>query len=70
MTGIWLLCNYKDCKRLWKYKGKKKKMATCPDCIRKIKIKICKIKRVSTPSTKDSPQAKKSKNKTEGELNH
>lgn len=34
-----LKCKNKLCKKKWDYKGKARFYATCPDCLRKVKIK-------------------------------
>jgi len=34
-----LKCNNPKCKYEWEYKGKQKFYATCPRCLRKVKIK-------------------------------
>lgn len=35
---VMLKCNNKKCNYEWNYKGKSKFYATCPSCLRKVKI--------------------------------
>ncbi len=41
--GIKLKCKF--CTYSWEYKGTKKVQATCPDCMRKIRINDSKVKK-------------------------
>jgi len=33
-----LKCNNKKCKYIWEYSGKNRFWATCPKCLRKVKV--------------------------------